>query len=87
MRSLKIGLESESTLLVDLSASDTGLLSLVFGEVGIHEVEALLVDFEVLVVLKVVNSVHSSSFFDIESVLVDTVVLLLVVLTNLENVL
>jgi len=39
------------------------------------------------VVLKVVDSKHSSGFFNVESVLVDTVVLLLVGLSNLENVL
>jgi len=44
LRSLKVGLESESTLLVDLSTSDTGLLALVLGEVSVHKVEALLVN-------------------------------------------
>lgn len=43
--------------------------------------------FEVLVVLKVVNRVHSSSFLDKESVLIDTTVRLLICLSNLQDVL
>lgn len=43
--------------------------------------------FEILVMLEVVNRVHSSSFFNKESVLVDTTIRFLVRLSNLQDVL
>lgn len=52
-----------------------------------HQVEALLVDLQILVVLQVVDGKHASSFLNKSSVLVDATVLLLVGLANLEDIL
>lgn len=50
LRCGKVGLESEGSLRVDLSTSNSGVLCVVLGEVRVHEREALLVDLQHLIV-------------------------------------
>ncbi len=63
----KIGLKCEGTSLVDLRSTQTSVLRLVIGEVLVHDVEALLVDVQVLVVLQVVDRNHTTALFDVRA--------------------
>ena len=65
-----------------------GLGFLVVGEVLVHDVERLLVNFEVVMLLEVVDGDHATSLLDKESILVDATwtLRLLVHLADLEDV-
>lgn len=60
-----------------------------FREVLVHDIETLLVDLQVFVVLQVVDGDHTSSFLDVDGILVDGTGTghLLVHLTDLQDVL
>lgn len=84
-----VGLEGVLASRVDGGDSGVGLLLFVVWEELVHDVEALLVNLEVLVVLQVVDGDHATCLLDVLGVLVDGTwsLLLLVHLTDLEDVL
>ncbi|KAI3483457.1 hypothetical protein L1887_53684 [Cichorium endivia] len=89
LRGVEVGLECKCTGLVDLRSAQTRVGRLVVGEVLVHDVEALFVDVEVLVVLEIVDGHHAAALLDVERVGVGTIATgrLAVHLADLEDVL
>ena len=75
-----------SSLGIDLGCQ-LGVLVILLSEVGVNNREGLLVDVEIVVCLQLMDLLHTTTILNIETVLVDTVGLLLVHLANLQDVL
>lgn len=79
---------SEGTGSVNAGRGDVGINLLVIWEVLVHDVEGLLVDFEVVMLLEVMDGVHATGLLNEYRILVDSTRTgsLLVHLANLENI-